>query len=200
MYFQEALPSRMSPIHGRKPLPLLLLALRRWLSLPASDFSISSQSPIRLKVFLTDHVHVRSGIYHKLTFFGFYCGCGRVYPLLRRWIECSFVFCFEKKDFLDQLPRISAGASLLSCSLSWRSVLKFHCVGTSLMRNFDIYFSQRWSIFSFGAPTLLGPSPFGTPTLRVLLPSRPPPFAPQFGATLRRLVGQRRYWTKAVLA
>ena len=47
-YFQEALPSRTSPIHRRVPLPLLLLALRRWLPLPSSDFSISSRSPIRL--------------------------------------------------------------------------------------------------------------------------------------------------------
>ena len=46
-------------------------------------------------------------------------------------------------------PRVSASASLLSFSLSWRSVLKFHCVGTSLMRNFDLYCIQRWTfIFS----------------------------------------------------
>ena len=38
----------VTPIHGRIPLPLLLLALRRWLSLPSSEFSISSRSPIRL--------------------------------------------------------------------------------------------------------------------------------------------------------
>ena len=91
-------------------------------------------------VFLFDHVHPCSGIYHKLFFF---CGCGRYHPVLRKWIECSFVFLFELLDFLGKFPRVSAGASLLSCSLSWRSVLKFHSVGTSLMRNFDLYFPDR---------------------------------------------------------
>ena len=94
-------------------------------------------------VSLADHVHACSGIYHKLSFLGVYCGCGRQNPLLRRWIECSFVFLFELEDFPDKFQRISAGASLLWYSLSWRSVLKFHSVGTSLMRNFDLYFTKR---------------------------------------------------------
>ena len=43
----------------------------------------------------------------------------------------------------------AAGVSLLSFSLFLRSVLKLHSVGTSRMRNFDLYFSKRWSfIFS----------------------------------------------------
>ena len=121
LYSQEALPSRMNPILGRILLPLLLLALRRWLSLPSSDFSIQFGF---VKVFLADHVNACSGIYHKLSFRGFYCGCGRQYPLVGRRIECSFVFLFELKDFLGKCPRISACTSLLSCSLFWRSVLK----------------------------------------------------------------------------
>ena len=38
VYFQEAIQLRKSATHGRVPLPLLLLALRRWLSLPPSHF------------------------------------------------------------------------------------------------------------------------------------------------------------------
>ena len=77
------------------------------------------------------------------------CGCGRKNPLLRGRIECSFVFLFELIDILGKFPRISAGTSLLSCSLFWRSLLKCHSVGSSLMKNFDLYFTKRWTcIFS----------------------------------------------------
>ena len=43
------------------------------------------------------------------------------------------------------IPSAPLGASLLSFSLFMGPFLKFHSVGTSLMRNFDIHFSQRWS-------------------------------------------------------
>ena len=80
---------------------------------------------------------------------GFYCGCGRQNPLIGRRIECGFVLLFELVHMFGKSPRVSAGASLLSLSLSWRSVLKFHGVWTSLMKNFDLYFIQRWTfIFS----------------------------------------------------
>ena len=39
-------------------------------------------------------------------------------------------------------------ASLLSFSLLLRSVLKFYRAGIALMRNFDLYFIQRWTIVS----------------------------------------------------
>ena len=87
------------------------------------------------------NVHDCSGIYHKLSFLGVYCGCGRQNPLLRRWIECSFVFLFEIEDFPGKFPRISAGTSLLSCSLFWRSVPKF-----SQRRDFAD--EECWLVFS----------------------------------------------------
>ena len=65
VYLREALLSRINPIHGRIPLPLLLLALRRWLSLPQSDFSIPSRSPLRLRQGLSCSC---ARIYHKLSF------------------------------------------------------------------------------------------------------------------------------------
>ena len=74
----------------------------------------------------------------QLSFLRFYCGCGRQTPL----IGCFFFF-FEHIDILVKSPRISAGSSLLSFSLLLRSVLKFHSVGTALMK-FDLYFIQRW--------------------------------------------------------
>ena len=103
-----------------------------------------------VQVFLADHVHACSEICHKLSFFGFNCGCGRQKPLLRRQIECSFVFLFELKDIPGKSPRVSASASLLSFGLFLRSVLKFHGVGTALRRNFDLNFSERWTFFFLG--------------------------------------------------
>ena len=112
VYFQEALPSRINPNLGRTPFPLLLLAPRHWLSLPLSDLSIPSRSPIRLCSSLSCWPCACSGIYHELSFLGGYCGCGLQNPLLRRRIECSFVFLFlSLKIFLASFPRISAGAS-----------------------------------------------------------------------------------------
>ena len=56
---------------------------------------------------------------------------------------------FELVDIIGQSPRVSAGASLLSFSLLLRPILKFHSVGTALVRNFDLYFIQRWTfVFS----------------------------------------------------
>ena len=98
-----------------------------------------------------DHVHACSGIHHKLSLLGFYCGCGQQNPLPVKRTECSFVFLFELRDILGKFPRISTGASLLSCSLFCRYVLELHVhsVGTSLMKNFDLYITKRWtSIFA----------------------------------------------------
>ena len=90
VYFPGALPSPISQIHGRFPLPLLWFALSRWLSLPPSDLSIPHGLQLGfVKVFLADHVHACSGA----TIFSFlqlYCGCGRQNPLIGRRIECSF--------------------------------------------------------------------------------------------------------------
>ena len=148
-FFAElASPSRISPIFiHRRFFSCLHVAVgrhhRRRIPRHPRGLQLS-----RVQVSLADHMHSRSGIHHKLSFFGVYSGCGRFYPLLRRSIECSFVFSFELACFW-QGSKPCLGASLLSCSLSGRSLLKFHCVGTSLMRNFDLSFTKRWSfIFS----------------------------------------------------
>ena len=91
-------------------------------------------------------MYAPSGIHHKLSFLRRYCGCGCQNPLIGRR-KCSFVLFFGLVDILGKSPRVSAGASLLSVSLCLRPVLKFHSVGTSLMRNFDLYFSKRRTFF-----------------------------------------------------
>ena len=83
-------------------------------------------------------MHDSSRIHHKFSFLWVYCGCGQQNPPLRRQIACSFVFLVELRDVPGKFPRISVGASLLSFGLFLRSVLKFHGVRTSLMRNFDL--------------------------------------------------------------
>ena len=62
----------------------------------------------------------------------------------------AFVLVIELVDILGKFPRVSAGASLLSFSLFQRSVLKFESVGTSLMRNFDLYFFQAMHLCFLG--------------------------------------------------
>ena len=98
---------------------------------------------------LADHMQTCSWMYHKLSILRFYGGCGRHDQLLGRRIECSFVLFFEFVNISGKIPCLAAGASLLSFSLFLRYVLKFHSVGTSLMKYFDLYFSKRWSFFSF---------------------------------------------------
>ena len=66
-------------------------------------------------------------------------------PFFRGRVECSLVLFFELVSVFGKVPCLALGASQLYCSLFLRSVLKLHSVGTSLMRNFDIDFSQRWS-------------------------------------------------------
>ena len=99
----------------------------------------------RSKVSLADHMHSRSGIHYKLCFLRLFCWRSREYPFFHGRVECSFVFLFELVYVLGKFPRISAGTSLLAFSLFTGPVLKFHSVGTSLMRIFDLYFSKRWS-------------------------------------------------------
>ena len=73
-------------------------------------------------------------------------GAGKLHSLVGEKKVGSFVRLWEN-IILGQCPRVSAGASLLSFSLLLRLTLKFHSVGTALMRKFDLYFSRRWTCF-----------------------------------------------------
>ena len=73
---------------------------------------------------------------------GFIRGCGRKTPLIGSEKNVFLSFSLSLWIFLANL------ASFLSLSLFLRSVLKFHGVGTALMRTFDLYFMQRWT-FAF---------------------------------------------------
>ena len=53
-------------------------------------------------------------------------------------------FFFELVNIFTKITSLALGTSLPSFSLFTGPVLKFHSVGTSVMRNFDM-FSQRWS-------------------------------------------------------
>ena len=59
--------------------------------------------------------------------------------------NAALVFLLELLHFFGKVPRLASGTSLLSISLFMGPVLKFHSARTSLMRNFDTYFSKRWS-------------------------------------------------------
>ena len=79
----------------------------------------------RVTVLLTDHMHTRSWINYKLSFFRLSCWRSREYPFLRGKIECSLVFFFELVHVLGKIPRLTSGTSLLSCSLFVGPTLKF---------------------------------------------------------------------------
>ena len=98
-------------------------------------------SSAELRSLVTDHMHTSSGIHHKLSFLG------RLNPLLNKRVKCSLVLVrFELVHILGKIPKplLRAHRCCLSAS-SWRPVLKFHSVETSLIRNFGLYFSKRWS-------------------------------------------------------
>ena len=112
----------------------------------------------RVKVFLTDHMHSRSWINHKLSLLQLSCWGTWENPHFCRREECSLVVRFELVNIFGKIPSLALGTSLLSFSLFMGLVLKIHCVGTSLMlRYFDICFSQRWSfLFPDTCVTQLG--------------------------------------------
>ena len=78
-------------------------------------------------------------------FLRLFCWRSREYPFFRGRVECSLVFFFKLVYVFGMVRCLASGASLLSVNLFLGPVLKFRSVGTSLMRIFDLYFSQRWS-------------------------------------------------------
>ena len=99
----------------------------------------------RVKVLLADHMHTRSWIHHKLSALRLFCWRSREYPFLFGKVA-ALSFSLNLYMFLARFRSLASGTSLLSFSLFMGPVLKFHSVRTSLMRNFDTYFSRRWAI------------------------------------------------------
>ena len=106
-------------------------------------------------------MHACSRIHRKLSF-QLYCGCGGQNPLIGRRIECSIFRFFELVDIIGKFPRVCAGASLLSFGLFLRSVLKFHGVGTALMRTFNLVFYSAMDLCFLGVNRTrrIGPKTF----------------------------------------
>ena len=90
-------------------------------------------------------MHTSSRIYHKLSLLQFFRWRNWEYPLFRKRVEFSFVVLFELVHVFGKVPRLASRTSLLSFSLFMGPVLKFHSVRTSLMKNLDTCFCQRWS-------------------------------------------------------
>ena len=99
----------------------------------------------RVQVFPAEHVHTRAGIYNKFSFLRLVVdGSGKLLTLGgEKKVALSVFLSF--KMFLGRSPRVSADTSLMSFNLFLRPGLKFHSTGTALMRNFDLYFTERWS-------------------------------------------------------
>ena len=88
----------------------------------------------RAKVFLTDHMHACSWINYKLSFLRLFCCTQQSTPFFPREEECSFVLFFELENVFSKIPSFASGTSLLSFSLFVGPFLKFHRVGTSVMK------------------------------------------------------------------
>ena len=98
----------------------------------------------RVKVFVTDHMHTRTGINYKLSLSRLSWWGTWENQLLCRWEECSPVVLFELVYIVGKIPSLALGTSLLSSSLFVGPILEFWSVVTSLTR-IDFCFSQRWS-------------------------------------------------------
>ena len=102
----------------------------------------------RGKVFLTDHMHTRSWINHKLSFLQLLCWRSQEYPFVHGKVECRLVFFFELVCVFRKIPRLASGTSLLSFSLFVGPILEFESVGTSLMLRFDLHFPSDGPLLS----------------------------------------------------
>ena len=132
-------------------------------------FRIPSRSPIRLRSgsFLADHVQACSGIYHKLSFLG-YCGCGRCNPLLRKWFRMQLCLPLWAHRCSSQVPTHLRRAHRSCLAVSPGDLSSnFHGVGTSLMRNFWLEFSQATGPFFFSDVCLTQCRPLVNRTRRI---------------------------------
>ena len=83
-------------------------------------------------------MHNRSRVKNKLSFRWFFRWRSREHPFLRGKLVCNLAFFFDLEFVFIKIPSLHSGTSLLSFSLFMEPVLKFHSVGTSLFRIFDI--------------------------------------------------------------
>ena len=102
---------------------------------------------VEVKVFLTDHMHTRSRIDHKLSLLWLSCWGTRENPLCMRE-ECSSVVRFELVYIVGKIPSLALSTPLLSSSLFVGPILEFCSVGTSLMSRFDLFFPSDGPFFS----------------------------------------------------
>ena len=93
-------------------------------------FSLPRSSSLRLQlqnVFLIQTLFFRGSL----------SAVGFIHSSERKWNVALSSFFFELKDFLGKFP----------CTLSWRCVLKFNSVGTSLMKNLTCIFPSDGPLF-----------------------------------------------------
>ena len=125
--------------------PMILAALQNWRSINVTNKSNSLTKTVASSLVCTSPLAVITVVVFLLQLF---CWRSREYPFLLGKVQCSLVFFFELEFVFSKIPSLASGTSLLSFSLFMGPVLKFHSVGTSLMRNFDIYFPNVGPFFS----------------------------------------------------
>ena len=138
------------------------------------------------KVFPTGHVHARSGINLKPSFLRFFCECGWHNPLLRRWLECGFVFLFRAKRYYWQVStRLRERIALVLQSLveicpqtASRTDFADEDFWLRFKQAMDLYFlgclldavQHSWIVLVELVPTLLCPS---QKSLQIVAAQRP---------------------------
>ena len=116
----------------------------------------------RVKVFLADHTHTRSWIYHKLSFFPLFYWGNRQYTFFREWVECSFVLFFEPDNVLMVLyfPAYLLTWRRLgeSYSSNWARLCEIPVIPSLLRDTTQLWYSfhNSYSIFVFAFSSFVG--------------------------------------------
>ena len=144
VYLREALLSRINPILYHTLSLLLLFAIRR--SQPSSDFKRLLRFPIRQCSGLSCSTCAcsRRNLQQTPLSSGFFItdGAGRHHSLVGgKKVASSVSLSFTM--FLANLYASPRAHRSCFFNLLLRSILKFHSVGTAVMKNFDAKFSER---------------------------------------------------------
>ena len=149
-FLEETQQWRISPIVWHIPSLLCSFAPRRWPSSPSSDSLMSSwvsnSAELRSRL-LTVIILAPESTTNSLSSESFVDAAGSTHSSGGKVQPCLFLWACI---FFNKIPSLASGTALLSFSLFMGPVVKFHGVGTSLVRNLDIYFSKRWSFLVSG--------------------------------------------------
>ena len=145
-FLKEALPWRKSPILWHVPSLLLLFAPRRHHHHRTSRCPHGLQLSRLRSFLLTICILAPKSTTYSLSSGSFVDVTG--VPILPRASRMQLGLSLWACKCFGKVPSLAPGTSLLSFNLFMGPALKFHSVGTSPMKNFDLYFPSDGPFFS----------------------------------------------------